>query len=62
MQGWISYQSGKIVGNIMFLIPCFFKLSLSSPFLSAKDHIANINRLYCDFVLLALMVSLLLFP
>ena len=38
------------------------KLSLSSPFLSAKDHIINRNLLYCDFVLLALMVSLLLFP
>src|SRR6185437_3471534 len=38
------------------------KLSLSSPFLSAKNHTANINLLYCDFVLLTLMVSLFPFP
>ena len=25
------------------------ELSLSSQFLSAKDHIVNINLLYCDF-------------
>ena len=36
-------QSDKIVGDIVFSIPCFLKLSLSPPFLSAKDLIANIN-------------------
>ena len=40
----------------------FLELSLSSQSLSTKYHIVNINLLCCDLVLLALMVSLLLFP
>jgi len=37
-------------------------LSISSQSLSAKDHTVNINLFYCDLVLLAVMVGLLLFP
>ena len=40
----------------------FLKLSLSSQSLPAKDHIVNISILKCDFVLLALMLGMLLFP
>ena len=45
------------VSHILFL-----NFSLSSQSLSAKDHIVNINIRYRDLVLLALIVSLLLFP
>ena len=53
---------GQNRGRYRVSYTLLLKLSLSSPLLSAKDHIVNINHLYCDFVLLAVIVSLLLFP
>ena len=57
----ISSHSGTVISSHSLYHTLFHKHSLRSPFLSAKNHIVNINLLYRDLVLLALMVILLLF-
>ena len=52
----ISSHSGTVNPSHSLYHTLLLKLSLRSLFLSAKNHIVNINLLYCDFVLLTLMV------